>query len=115
MGFKAVDYRTVPAEEVTEAGAVGAKVRWLITQRDGVTEFAMRYFEVTVGGSSPLHNHPYEHEVFILKGKCGITCDGRTEVVGTGGVILVPPDSVHQFKNLGNESLKFLCMIPYTD
>lgn len=111
----AVDHRMVPQEEVTEEGASGAKVRWLITKKDGVDKFAMRHFELTPGGSSPLHSHPYEHEVFVLEGKCGIVCDDQRDIVGKGAVILVPPNARHQFRNLGSGTLEFLCMIPYVD
>lgn len=115
MLFKAVDYKSIPQEEVTEEGASGARVRWLITKKDGAEKFSMRHFEIEPAGCSSLHRHSHEHEVFVLKGKCGVTCDGRREILGAGGVVLVPPDSLHQFKNLGNDTLEFLCMIPYMD
>ncbi|MDH7508631.1 MAG: cupin domain-containing protein [Methanomassiliicoccales archaeon] len=115
MAFKCVDHRDVKQEDVKEEGAKGAKIRWLITKEDGAEKFAMRHFEVAVSGSSPLHQHPYEHEVFVLKGKCEIFCGGKTETVGEGGVIFVPPNVVHQFRNVGQTTLEFLCMIPYTD
>jgi quercetin dioxygenase-like cupin family protein len=113
MAFKCVDHRRVKQEEVTEEGAKGAKIRWLITRDDGANRFAMRHFEVAVSGNSPLHQHPYEHEVFVLKGKCAVFCDGKTEVVEEGGVIFIPPNALHQFRNAGQTTLEFLCMIPY--
>ncbi|MEM2943869.1 MAG: cupin domain-containing protein [Methanomassiliicoccales archaeon] len=115
MPLKCILYSEVKQEQVKDEGARGAKVRWLITKSDGVSNFAMRQFEVEPSGSSPMHKHPYEHEVFVLKGKCQVYCDGETATIGPGGVILIPPNAMHQFRNVGFEPLEFICMIPYTD
>jgi quercetin dioxygenase-like cupin family protein len=65
-------------------------------------------------GCSPLHTHPWEHEVFILEGE-GSVFDGKTAcALKAGDVVFVPPDELHQFRNRGKKTLKFLCLIPYT-
>jgi quercetin dioxygenase-like cupin family protein len=65
---KVFRYDAVEAKEVTDEGVSKVKVRWLITKEMGAKNFAMRVFEVENGGFSPLHKHPWEHEVFILDG-----------------------------------------------
>ncbi len=115
MPFKAVDYRDVEQEEVDEEGASGAKIRWLITEEDGAERFIMRHFELVSGGHSPLHTHPWEHEVFILKGECKITCEGESKVLAEGGVVLVPEGVEHNFENVGDDVLEFLCSIPVVE
>ena len=59
---------TIEAEDVDMEGASKVKVRWLITKEMGAKNFAMRVFEIEPDGYSPLHKHPWEHEVFILEG-----------------------------------------------
>jgi quercetin dioxygenase-like cupin family protein len=94
-------------------GASKVKVRWLITKEMGAGNFAMRIFEVEPAGYSPLHKHPWEHEVFILDGE-GQLFDGENQTpFKSGDVVFVPPDKMHQFVNNGKTLLKFICLIPY--
>jgi len=102
----------IDSQPVTMEGAVGCQVRWLIGERDGAPNFAMRQFEVGVGGHTPKHSHPYEHEVYVLEG-AGEILDGDTpRPFRAGDVIFVQSDEVHQFRNTGSAPLKFLCLVP---
>jgi quercetin dioxygenase-like cupin family protein len=102
----------VPASEVTMEGASKCRVRWLIGEADKAPTFAMREFEVEPGGYTPKHFHDYEHEVYVLAGK-GTIVDGDEErPLAAGDVIFVAPNDVHQFRNTGRESMRFLCLIP---
>ena len=93
-------------------GAEKCKVRQLVGNNVNAPNFAMREFEVSVGGFTPKHSHPYEHEVYVLSGT-GVVLEGNDEHPIKGGdVIYVAPDDVHQFKNTGDDSLRFLCLIP---
>jgi quercetin dioxygenase-like cupin family protein len=89
------------------------QIRKLITKHTGATNFAMRLFEIEPEGNTPLHTHPWEHEVFILKGE-GAVFDGKKATpFKADDVVFIPPDEMHQFNNTGNTLLKFLCLIPY--
>ena len=111
--MKVFGYQEVKAQDVE--GAAGVKIRWLITKDVGAENFAMRLFEVESGGFKPLHSHPWEHEVFILKGQ-GLVVGGAEErVFREGDVVLVPSNEIHQFRNTSEHAVKFLCMIPYRD
>ena len=59
------DYQEVKAEPVTDAGAEKANVRWVIAEKDGAKNFFMRVFKIEPGGYTPLHHHPWEHEMFV--------------------------------------------------
>ena len=105
-------YEQVASEPVEMEGATGCRVRWLIGTADGAPNFAMRQFEVAAGGHTPRHSHPYEHEVFVLEGN-GVVCQGDQEhPLQAGAVVFVAPDEVHQFRNTGEQALKFLCLVP---
>ena len=107
-------YDTVQAEDVNAEGASKVKVRWLITKEMGAENFAMRIFEVEPSGYSPLHVHPWEHEVFILEGEGQLFDGEKAAPFKAGDVVFVPPNERHQFKNNGKDLLKFICLIPYT-
>ena len=110
--MKILHYRDVEAKDADE-GASKLKVRWLITKDMGAENFAMRFFEMEPEGYSPFHSHPWEHEVFILEGEGIVVGGGEERKFRTGDVIFVPPNETHQFKNTGETTVKFLCLIPY--
>ncbi|MGE5637987.1 MAG: cupin domain-containing protein [Chloroflexota bacterium] len=105
-------YETVQAKTIEETGTSKVKIRWLITKELGAPTFAMRLFEVEPSGYSPLHTHPWEHEVFILEGE-GVIFDGKKSMAfKQNDVVFTLPNEWHQFKNTGKKILKFLCLIP---
>jgi quercetin dioxygenase-like cupin family protein len=109
---KHIHYKDVELEDPSEEGIKDLKVRWLISKKDGAKNFAMRLFEVKPGGFTPLHQHDWEHEVFILEGK-GKTWDKNNEdMFKQGDVLFIKPMEWHQFLNTGEKTLKFLCLIP---
>jgi len=113
LGFKALHYSEVKAEKVEMKGFEGVTVRWLISKDDGAENFAMRCFEVKPGGKTAFHSHDWEHEVFILNGKGRIKCGDEERIVEAGYVVFIPPNALHSFENIGGETLRFLCLIPY--
>jgi quercetin dioxygenase-like cupin family protein len=110
--MKVCHYEQVESQAVDMPGAEGCHVRWLIGAADNAPNFAMRQFEVLPGGHTPRHSHPYEHEVFVLEGQ-GLVYEGDTaRPLAPGDVVYVKPDEIHQFRNTGSGSLKFLCLVP---
>ncbi len=103
----------VQCKPVDMKGAAGCQVRWLVDENDGAPNFAMRQFDVEPGGHTPKHSHPYEHEIFVLEGD-GVVVEGDTErPLKAGDFIYVAPNEVHQFRNTGGATMKFLCMVPH--
>jgi len=105
-------YLDTPARPVRIEGAQGVTIRWLISKREKAPNFAMRMFELEKGGHTPLHEHPSEHEVFVVEGEGVLVHDGVEHPFKSGYVIFVPPGGSHQFKNTGEGLLRFLCLIP---
>ena len=111
--MKHVNYTDVDLEIPDEEGIKNIKIRWLITKKDGAEHFAMRLFEVKPGGYSPLHQHDWEHEVFILNGEGTARTKSKEEYFKEGDVFFIKPMEWHQFINTGKDTLKFICLIPY--
>lgn len=113
--MKHVHYTDVELETPTEEGVKDTKVRWVISKKDGAKNFAMRIFEIGPDGNTPLHQHDWEHEIFILEGN-GVARDKENQRdVKSGDVLFVPPMEWHQVVNTGKETLKMICLIPYKD
>ncbi len=110
--MRLMNYLDVEGGEVSEEGAEGVTIRWLITEKHGAPNFAMRHFEVAPGGHTPLHRHPWEHEVFVLCGTGTAMGGGREVPVRPGDFVFIPPNEEHQFNNDGDSCLAFICLIP---
>ena len=111
--YKVVRVSEVEASRVEEEGAEKAWIKWLISKDDGAPNFSMRLFELEPGGRTPLHSHPWEHEVFILSGKCKVILGDEEKIVDPHAAIYVPPNLRHSFVNVGQEKLTLLCLIPH--
>lgn len=93
----------------------GASVRWLIGGDEKAPYFAMRYFEVEPGGWTVLDRHAHDHGVIILRGKGKVLLGEKETEISFGDVVYVPPNEIHQFKNIGDEPFGFICVIPSKD
>jgi len=110
--MKVNHYEQIEVKPVEMPGASGCSVRWLVGEQDGAPNFAMRQFEVAPGGYTPRHSHPYEHEVFVLEGEGVVFENEQEHPLRAGDVVLVTPNEIHQFRNTGQQPLKFLCLVP---
>ena len=90
----------------------GKSVWWLLSSEIGTPNFEMRYFEVEKGVEGKEESHPFEHEIFVIKGK-GVIKSGQHEVrIEKGDAVYVAPNELHQFFSLEEENLGFICIIP---
>lgn len=90
----------------------GVSVKWLIGLAEGALNFALRCFEIEPGGRSSLDQHAHDHGVVILRGRGQVLLGEQEYHLAKGDVVYIPPYEVHQFKNIGDEPLGFLCIIP---
>ena len=103
------DYRSVPAEPVME----GITIRWVIGRPEGAPNFAMRVIEFEPGAVFARHQHPYEHEIFVLEGEGVADGPGGEVPMRPGAALYIPPDEIHGYRNTGAGMLRFICVIPH--
>jgi quercetin dioxygenase-like cupin family protein len=108
--MKAHNYRDVEPEQSPEAP--GASLRWVIGEKEGAPNFAMRVAEIQPGAATPLHSHDWEHEVFVLFGQGKVAAGGEEVDLHPGVAVFVPPREEHRFVNDGDDPLGFICAIP---
>ena len=111
-GEKVGYYKDVEAEEFSSDLAEKTSIRWLIKKEDGAKVFAMRVIEVGEGGHINPHHHPWEHEIFILKGAADIRIGSKIYRVSSGYFLYIPPNAEHEYWHRGGETLRFICLIP---
>ena len=82
--MKIASVKEIPSEKVEMDGAKDCQVKLAVTARDGAPNFAMRVFEVAPGGHTPLHHHPYEHEIYVMEGQGTVWREGREVPIKPG-------------------------------
>jgi quercetin dioxygenase-like cupin family protein len=110
--MKCIRFQDVAALLVTGEGVTRTRIRWLIKKEDGAPNFAMRVLEMEPGGSSPFHDHPWEHEVFVLEGEGTVWAEGRENPLAPGMAVFVPSGEKHRFRNEGKGVFRFICIVP---
>ena len=106
-------YTDVALEDVTREGFDGVKARYIITDKEGAPHFAMRVFEFEPGGHTSLHQHPEEHEMFLVEGELTAVNDqGMESALKPGHTLFIPSNEQHQLKNVSGRVAKIICLIP---
>lgn len=103
----------ISSSNVTDFGSTGTSIQWIWSKDDEVPNFYLRRFVITPGNQIGLHSHPEEHEIFILHGEGIIINDlGEEFPIKPEDSLYVPPNEVHGYRNIGQDDLVFLCIIP---
>lgn len=106
-------YSDVPQEDLHNGDTIKfTKKRVLIGEKEGAPNFIMRYFTIEKNGFTPLHKHPWEHESFVLKGEGIVQTEDSEKKIKPGDFVYIPSNELHQFKNIEEDPLEFLCIIP---
>ncbi len=102
----------VEKQKVPDEMAERTWIKWLISRDDGAPTFAMRVFTIEPGGHIKPHHHPWEHEIYVLKGVGDIRISSRVYRVTSGSFVYIPPNVEHEYWNRGEDDLEFICIIP---
>lgn len=106
-------HKTEEQQVMMDAGSPGrVTVRWLLTQEQGAPNYEMRYFSLSGNAHTEWHSHPWEHEVFVIKGEGAVRMAEGLIPLRAGSAVLVPAGEMHQFKNSGPEPFDFICVVP---
>lgn len=111
--MKIRDYHKVEQRDAyPRDGARGVGLRVAIAKEDGARDLAMRVYEIDPGGFTPLHSHPWEHAVFVVKG-AGIIMDGKRECrLEQNDCLFIAPGEKHQIKNTGEQNMVLISVVP---
>lgn len=96
-------------------GAENVTLRWITDLRAGGPEymhhFALRYFTIGPKGILAPHNHPWEEEIIVTKGKALVMTGKETVDAGVGDIVYFSADEVHGFRNESDSDFEFYCII----
>ncbi len=102
----------VPVTKVNNIETKSISMKVLISPKNGWEGYVMREVEVLEGGYTPKHSHPWEHINYMIEGKGELMIDGKINEVTAGSFAFVPPGVLHQFRNVGKEVFRFICIVP---
>ncbi|RQO31117.1 cupin [Taibaiella sp. KBW10] len=68
-------------------------------QRKWVTgsESTFAHWKMDKGAHVPPHQHPNEQVTYITSGSVKVIMDGKDHIVKAGGVLVIPPNTTHEF------------------
>jgi quercetin dioxygenase-like cupin family protein len=113
-GDKAVfDYRWdgVQPKEYTNEEIKGVFKHVLVGPEDNAPNFIIRYFNVPVGKTTSYDQHLHEHGVVILHGQAKVQINDNLYTVGPMDSLFISGNDIHQFTNIGETPLGFICVI----
>jgi quercetin dioxygenase-like cupin family protein len=103
-----VTYETLSKAEGTEKAVV-------LDESDGAPNFRMRRYRLAPGAEVPKHTNGVEHEVHTVTGEYVVGLDEEEHRVSAGDSLLIPPGTVHWFRNESDAESEFICLVPNGD
>jgi quercetin dioxygenase-like cupin family protein len=97
---------------ISNPEANNAFMKVLVSEKEGWEDYVMRVVEVEKEGYTPKHQHPWPHINYVIEGQGEIMIDGVLNPVEAGSYAFVPADTLHQYKNTGDDVFKFICIVP---
>ncbi len=100
--------------QVDMEGAKNVYKQVPLSKSDGSPLFSFRVFTIESNGHTPLHEHPFEHMNYVIKGRGAVVAGGgERREIKEGDFILVLPNERHQYRNTSqDESLILICAVP---
>ena len=103
-----VEYEPVGAADGMQKGV-------LIGDEHDAPNFAIRRFVLEPGAEVPAHTNAVEHEQYVLEGEYVVGIDDEEYRVSANDSLLIPAETVHWYRNDGDEPGAFLCAVPNGD
>lgn len=90
---------------------IGLIEYWIANEMDA--GYCGKYLFVFDNQQCPAHSHRVKHETFfVVRGRLGVTLDGRPMTLQPGEVLAVPPGHVHSFQGNGDSCLLLELSMP---
>jgi len=89
-----------------------ASIKALVGPQEGWQGYVFRVLEVGIDGYTPKHQHPWPHINYVLEGEGELFLGGQVERVKPGSYAYIPGNTLHQFRNVGKNTFKFICIVP---
>ncbi|MGX8796101.1 cupin domain-containing protein [Fusibacter sp. JL298sf-3] len=89
-----------------------AAMQVLVSPQEGWDGYVMRAMELTKDGYTPKHQHDWPHINYVIEGEGSVLIDDTVHPLTAGSYAYVPSNALHQYRNTGDATFKFLCIVP---
>ena len=79
----------------------------VLVARDELVVFRFE-MDARTHGAGPHHHRAHVDSFLVLEGQLEVTVDGERHTLGAGEIAVVPPRTVHAFRNASDASARFL-------
>jgi quercetin dioxygenase-like cupin family protein len=93
-------------------GTEGVDFKPLLAKNVDPPNFYLRIFDVSPEGHTFDHSHPWEHEMYVVKGRGKIVFGSGDVSIKEGDAILIEPDEKHMVVNDSHSMLRLVCVVP---
>lgn len=106
------NFNDLDRKEIKLDSVKNAFMKTLVGKDEGWTNHVMRVMEVEEEGYTPKHSHPWPHINFMVEGEGELMIEGEIHKVKPGAFAYVEANKLHQFRNTGKTTFKFICIVP---
>ncbi|OJV66351.1 MAG: cupin [Clostridiales bacterium 38-18] len=106
------NFNELLASEITSPEAKNAAMKVLVSPKEGWDGYVMRVIELENEGYSPKHQHNWPHINYVIEGNGTLLIGDTLHELKPGSYAYVPANTLHQFSNVGEGMLKFICIVP---
>lgn len=103
--------KDLQAKILTSPEVKDTSIKVLVSPQEGWQGHVLRVLDVEKGGHTPKHQHPWYHVNYIIKGEGELMIDGKVEKVSAGSYAYIPGNTIHQFRNIGEDTFSFICIV----
>lgn len=104
--------KDVAGQNVVSPLAQNAIMKVLVGPNEGWDSHVLRVFELKPNGHTPKHTHAWPHINVVIEGTGVLFLQGVENKVEAGTYAFIPSGELHQFKNTGDQTFKFICIVP---
>jgi mannose-6-phosphate isomerase-like protein (cupin superfamily) len=97
-----------PAEMEGFNATTGVAIKMFVDRSFGATHQSLFLIQYMPGAKIAMHDHTFEESYFILSGEVEAECDGKTYLLGAGGVVWTSVGCLHRFANIGTEPVRWI-------
>lgn len=104
--------KDIPSTPIDHPDTQNAKMSVMVGPEQGWNDYVMRMIELEKDGYTPHHTHDWPHINYVVEGNGILHMNGKDSPVSSGSYAYVPSGTTHQFKNSGNGTFRFICIVP---
>lgn len=97
--------------EVKKFNLPGLTHQTLCGPSHGVNSFELWYQKIEPNAATPIHKHNCDEAIVVIKGHGQFTINGKTIEFGPGATLIIPPNTIHQIINSGNEEMELIATL----